>query len=113
MSFPNRLKNIHHHPLLESPGDSACQTPEEGSPISQSLVSVLPDFDVSDLYEPPSNAINLLEVPNTNWNKSPGSSLNSSTADLSTTNIIYPDGGSYADRVSNSSCCNYHCLIFS
>ena len=93
MPFPERLRHVAHHPLIESTSG----TPQSESPRSET--PVLPEFDVSDLHEPPANMINLLEVPNTNWNKSPGSSLNSSLSDLSTTVIIPGSSGHYG-RVS-------------
>lgn len=83
--------NVKHHPLLQedSPEDSPLCTPVRGLSPDRLIPD---DIDMETFTSPPDPALNLLEVPNTNWTRtvtggnaggSPSSSLGSSTCDMS------------------------------
>ncbi|XP_042208160.1 solute carrier family 2, facilitated glucose transporter member 1-like isoform X1 [Homarus americanus] len=94
--------NVPHHPLVEEesspfPGMSPVESPENGSPVrGMSPDRLLVNLDMESFTNPHDPALNLLEVPDTNWTRgsqgSRSSSLASSTCDMSAN--LYDTGGS-------------------
>ncbi|KAK3861402.1 hypothetical protein Pcinc_032626 [Petrolisthes cinctipes] len=78
---------VRHHPLVqeESPTITPATSPTRG--MSPDRLLLPPELDMEVFRSPHDPALNLLEVPNTNWTRRDGgsnsSSLASSTCDLS------------------------------
>lgn len=93
---------VRHHPLVAEdsplPGPSPAESPLGGSPLrGMSPDRLLNDLDMRSFRAPDDPSLNLLEVPSTNWTRSPresgSSSLASSTCDLNAP-IYDPDRNS-------------------
>lgn len=87
--------NIRHHPLVQEdsplPGLSPIDSPISGSPPrGLSPDRLLPEMDMEVFRSPHDPALNLLEVPNTNWTRTSGGSASSSLAS-STANLYEKD----------------------
>ncbi|XP_045115603.1 solute carrier family 2, facilitated glucose transporter member 1-like isoform X1 [Portunus trituberculatus] len=93
----NSRSNVKHHPLVQEdsplPGLSPIDSPVSGTPPrGLSPDRLLPEIDMEVFSTPHDPSLNLLEVPNTNWTRSPISSDPSSRAS-STANLYDKPAG--------------------
>ncbi|MPC21140.1 hypothetical protein E2C01_014117 [Portunus trituberculatus] len=99
----NSRSNVKHHPLVQEdsplPGLSPIDSPVSGTPPrGLSPDRLLPEIDMEVFSTPHDPSLNLLEVPNTNWTRSPISSDPSSRA--SSTANLYDKPAGLAGMVS-------------